>query len=1272
MEETMKQGFLSAMATIGYGLVVVVVVLATVLGIIIGIKGIGPKDEEIFGLDSSAQATEALKNEQDIFVSTDSSGTKVFNVSTTLDFSQKEYTEEEKQQFVFVEKTVVKEKIVDAETGEKTYSKIIKMSIKGKVDAENNATSSSQKVTVKLTKSTDYNDIVKDDETPVLFLTYDDENNEVLTNTITVKVNEEFSLKILTYKATNPYLNTNTTTTAEDDQKTEDSAKEYIKGGSVYIMSRSVGTLLKSAPAKIQVDVPIESMVITATTKNKDGKDVDVTNIVNNTAKFFGNNVFETSEADITKWNTANTIKYIGTSTTEFEQNEYYYYNTDTKEWESLWTRSDVMAFIKNSEITLGIKTFPENAIKTVASMDKGGLVEFSAPTQNISQYEVDLLKIGILKIDDDLSSAPFSVSAKIPKLFKTGKKTDYIAEDYIKAEDIIFRIEPLKIESIEITGDDFKDGVLKIDAYGSTKFSATYADTNTLNLGIKIKSKHHVFGEDPSQEKISELAITAKVERNFDTSILSHDFQEVFNIKKDAQTNMWELENLRNYLNTGETGLSEKGTLYLSCYGYDEKEHTLAIEINQTLPSSEFAYKGKNKTGDAVEISLIKKDAFYQEVASDGNNFDGENVPSDTILEKDVFELDTTTASKNFVSFANKNPTYTKWVYFAVAPEGKTFEDINTNDVGSKIVNLTNSGQIVFRENTGLDSFSTQIDVLGDGKIQIVALLVLTDKNGTPVDCYYSKITNFDTDYVMLDSINMADFESKKYAGKFAVVFCPTTTENNEQVINSCTIKVVEKLSEYAVFYDDSATNDGTLKFTDKVEDGEACFPMTGITSRKTLFVVANSSKALENICDNIGLFSEKSERKDSLTYYYGKSDSLDDLGKCVAKDDFTSKNNHTYKIRYIPLNLKFTGNDSPKEKPKIQVIQNNSEEQSESVSYDLSLAITKVEVEGIDVDYKVNEQNLVTTTSIIYGEKQYDFDTLTLKTELTTINSTSKPKWAFAYGENKESTSELKFNSQVNYTYNLEPDHDYKNLSSTTQVSNHFKVLVLTDSALGAFAQKPNNSYDNTDFKIQVEQVSDNSGAYLKFVLKSGWQNDIYSQKNGTYEKNEDGTYKMQSKVALFYSVRTNDSSSTIVASKIFLLDMSDCMSGVVTGTKGVPLETTKVEFQNDGSELIEEWKYQAFDDNGLTITSTDVNIVCESSVANIVNVTLKDNFSMILALQKGYTTNSQTGSTLAISRGTTFTITLTLFNLDSVAYQFTYTFQLGNAIYIAPKTS
>lgn len=1258
----MKQGFLSAMATIGYGLVVIVVVLATALGIMIGIKGIGQKDEEIFGLDSSTPTTQGLKSEQDIFESTDSSGNKVFNVSTTLDFSQKDYTDEEKQQFVSVAKTIVEEKIVDAETGEKTYSKIIKMSIKGKVDGQNDAQYSSQKTEVRLTKSTNYNELVGKDETPVLFLTYDAEGNEVLTTTITVQINEEFSLKILTYKATNPYLNTNTTTTAEDDQKTEESAeKDYIKGGSVYIMSRSVGTSLKSAPAKIQVDVPIESMVITATTKNKNGEDVDVTNIVNNTATFFGNeNVQSTAESDTTKWDIEKTIKYIGESTNTLEKNEYYYYNSTTLAWESLWTRGDVMAFIKNSEITLGIKTFPENAIKAVESMNKGGLVVYSAndltpavykddKIDKLNQYDPKMLKLGVLKIYEDQNSAPFRISAKIPKLFKNGK--DYNANsDYLEATDIIFRVEPVKIESIEITGEDLKDGVLYVDAYDSVSFSATYVDTNTLNLGIKIKSKHYVWGEDPSQQNISNLIANEVIERNFNVSQLNSSFLKVFNIKieENSNTKIWTIENLRNYLNTGdgETGLSEKIKLYLSCGEYKEGETfkdpyaELEIKINQTLPSSEFAYNGKNTNG-VVEINMTKQDAFFEEVVKG-------NVSEDVIDTAGILKVDTTTASKNFVSFAGSiNPTYTKWVYFAVPTEGKNLDDTNTNDVGSKIVNLTSFGQIVFDGNTG-KSYSSQIYALGDGEIQIVALLVLTDKDGVPVDCYYNKITEFDTGYVMLDSITKTDFENNTYKGQFAVVFCPTTTKNNEQVINSCTIKVVEELSDYAVFYDDRKTTEDTLKFNDKVE-GVVYLPMTSGSSNKTLFVVANSSKALENIC-NVG-FESLSNTGERLQYYYGVSSKNEDKNKCI-KDEFSAESGTTYQIRYIPLNITYMGNNADEPEPTvINVIQKSGDENV--ACFDFTLNVKNVKVDKIDVDYKVDEQNnLVTNTSMTYNEKTYDFDTLTLKTDL----SANKPEWKFVYGENLE--AKLQFNPQVDYTYNLEPAHDYKNLSSTKPVTNHFNVLVLSDTGLCVFSDNSTN-YDhfnktyNSDCKIQIEPVYDVGGSVvnLQFVLKSGWEDYITS----TQAKNN---------VILFYSVRTSDSS--IVASKIFLLDMSDCTSGAI---KDLTPSSTRT--YGGANETFSGWSYAASNDSPLAINANEVGLdvvygETQKSLSDVVKVTLNDGFNLNLTLNNGYSNSAGTGGTAVLKANDNFTVTFVLFSADNVAYQFNYTFKLGSAIY------
>ncbi len=1276
----MKQGFLSAMATIGYGLVGIVVVLAVALGIMIGVKGIGPKDETISGLGSATSTTQALAEEQDVFVSTDSTGMKILNVSTTLDYTKRDYTEEEQERLVQVVKTVVEEK-VDEETGTTTYSKLLKMKITGKVDDNQDADYSSQKVRVVLTKSANFNDVVGKTETPVLFVSKNAEGEEVLTTSIVVQVNEEFSLKILTYNAVNPY--TNNTSANDDEQGSLE--KEYILGGSVFLMSRSTESSLKSDALKIQVDVPIETLIITAQARDVNGNYVDVTNLVRSTANLFDvNNILKTNETVTESWDKSKIIKFEGNTTAGLEKDEYYYYKTETSKWESIWTRSDAIAFIKNTEIKLGVKTFPENAIRSVAGMNKESFVEFSASTlnprtyiedgqgqriiDNPGQYDADLLKLGIFKIyaETTANTGNFPVEAKMPKLFKTGAKKDYTEQDYISADNIVFRAEPLKIESIEIGNRSFVESEsVSVDVYGTTSFSATQISSLIPSLDIKIKSKHFVWGEDPSQTEISNLLVHEVVSRNFDQSYLQGNYYKVFNITSEESfgTKIWTLENIRNYLNNVESsfseGLREQVDLYFSVdpeFNEFSPYAHLRVKIVETLPTN-FEYAKKDINGK-VEVDMIKQDAFYREVVLKSESVvDDDNNPIDAIIDSDTIFLDTTTENKDFLTY-NGMPTYTKWVYFA-NPDSE-----NKNEVGSKILNLTKTGQIVYTGDNTSTTYSERLDVFGDGEMEIAAFLVLTDKNGTPIDCFYKPITNSDqTGFVFLNAITKEMFETIDtntgrpiLEGNFVVVYCPTVEVSNVTKVKYCTIDVVEELSTYAVFYDDrEGDEEKDEEFSDLVTAGSSVYlPIFQDSNKnnKTMFVVANSSLALENVCNLAGL--NKSQTGSLLVnYFYGIDNTKENEGKVVANNSYVSPASHNFAIRYIPLKIRVMGSPKNDIDVSIQIIQKVSQGQNpdDFPSLTLSFNVVNVKVDSINVDYGDYLSDDQTEVSYEDYESQ-SFDTIKVKAEVVS----GKPVWTF-----KGTTDVLRLSTEVSYTYNILPEHDYKNIEPSTPVSNYFKILTLTNRNLLNFASNPTSTYDDENFLVQVEPIyvaEQISG--LRLVLKPGWEKYL--------DKNNDSNFR---NIVLFYSAR--ETKSKIVQSKFFYLDMSDCVDGVIEKSGSQP--TSRKIYDASLPEHINQgaWTYENVNSEALDINLNEISVLVTYSKPleeGIIVATLDNGFNMTLNLANGYGTSNL--GTIVFAKNDEFTVTLRLFKDEFVVYEYEYLYQNDKAIYKLDSTN
>lgn len=106
-------------------------------------------------------------------------------------------------------------------------------------------------------------------------------------------------------------------------------------------------------------------------------------------------------------------------------------------------------------------------------------------------------------------------------------------------------------------------------------------------------------------------------------------------------------------------------------------------------------------------------------------------------------------------------NMTYTKWVYF------KEVSSSNINAVGSDIIDLSAAGQLQMFE--GTYNYSSRIYAKGGGEVKIRAYLVRTDASGNPLNYNYQPLTVDDNTGWMLES---SEFNPATDLNKFVVVY--------------------------------------------------------------------------------------------------------------------------------------------------------------------------------------------------------------------------------------------------------------------------------------------------------------------------------------------------------------------------------------------------------------------------------------------------------------------------------------------------------------------
>jgi len=424
-----KKGVLSALTTIGYGLVFLAVVIVSAVLVQIGIYGLGEKNEAIVGLEISSTAI----NNNTLNVVTN-------DTSTVLSFT-----------------------------------------ILGNADLEGNAVDESA-VQVRLSLRNSLGTALTADNRPVSFLVIDSDGNAILdsenniqtVDSVDVGINDTVKLVLATYQATNTLVS---------------GAEEaiYIKGGTCYIEAYSIDGRFKAQRVEVNVDVPVETIKVTVTGYNKSGVLSDLTNIINNTIVEYKNLEEESIMPTASVAYLNQVVLYTGI-TDVYTQNTYYKCVSSTGGTYS-WQATDMQYFIKNDELSLSVQAFPSNSLLAVSSMEK--VVQFIS--QNFNESEATLnSSTGDLVVNgtSDDTTRGLIIQAKVLKNYGGTDYVDtYITINTAKLEidSIIVGNQDVVDGGIIIKVGD----TVKLSASSSAS-TITQSDITNLNISIRSKNYTH------------------------------------------------------------------------------------------------------------------------------------------------------------------------------------------------------------------------------------------------------------------------------------------------------------------------------------------------------------------------------------------------------------------------------------------------------------------------------------------------------------------------------------------------------------------------------------------------------------------------------------------------------------------------------------------------------------------------------------------------------------------------------------------------------------
>lgn len=1078
-----KKGALSALATIGYGLVFVVVVIVTAVGIMIGINGLGEKDEPITGLqissnkvlDMNAMVEDELQKIGSInFVA---KNTLLGNINVNLTGEQinlvlrignnfwvyenidpSNYSFKTNYQSLSMPMCAIltdgKKVLSYGKTTsfEKEPETLIDDYEAFKKNGQQNPTVDTDQAVLNVS-TTDVNqqlsfsilgkaelegDVSSSKLQVVLSIRSSAQGGNILTPNsrpvhflVTDKngepiLDDEGNIQItdtITVGINQPYKLVLASYKATNPYMKDAEEKDYIKGGSCYIHARTTNNLWQASPLKVNVDVPIETLKINALGFNKQGIDnSDLTQIINDTTVEYQQLKTNYTVTDMPTANLANAGKvflYVGDTDENFEK-DCYYRCIETSNLVYAWQKTDMQYFIKGDEIKLNVSTFPENALKTVGSMPK--IVEYKALNFGETKAKLDTTKNTLTVVGDSPSeTGKLHISAKIPQTFN--------GTNFVEAN-ISINTAQVEVESITSSKE-----IININV-GETKYFSAFelsdaelkafnlSRNQVVNLGINIKSKHYTHGTDPSSQNISSLVM-----------------HYLDNLTITGETGLIDVTPIspdyRRAVNTNANGTISTdskvvGGKTISLWVLNAKRQNLTGEqINLFI--SQYSEFDKNNPSAQLQMNVnivnptnlqyTERERVMSITKYDDNPNENEN--------KEI------SLTEDFITYNNAgNLTYTKWVYF--------LDDVtkNTNKAGSEIVKATTAGQLISQDGR----LSETILAVGDGMVSIKAYLVRTDKDGNPIDCRYNIISEDDTTGFVF--AKDADIQNDEDAGKYVVEYGDMP----------CKIIVNEYLEYVKFFFDEE------LKEEINSQIPTAMGTMGYGANSKVVYLVGNSVMAFYNALGADSVSSgqeligdlEIVSDETSLNQIYISKESIED-GETLTQ---------------LVLRLSIMSGQEGSFKVIARTKSGNSEKGS------ITIEAKNVEVVGMNIDWTDFEKQKGAITN----------------GEINVFGHLNDGNIDWALDEFNAIPFSLPY--KVNYEYNVTSGEGNTEVHPHTNMALDFKVYKLSDEEVESLK---NGTLDFNKLQIcstvKVEKIYQNGTDVLsgiKLVLQNGWHSE------------------------------------------------------------------------------------------------------------------------------------------------------------------------------------
>jgi len=482
--------------------------------------------------------------------------------------------------------------------------------------------------------------------------------------------------------------------------------------------------------------------------------------------------------------------------------------------------------FIQGDKFNLSLNVTPARALNAI----KGTKIASFSASEGIDKLTLesvgDLIDNTILVeiIASNNYSGIVTVTAKLPKYYQESYDIDDDSQYVFTTVKI--EVAELKLSNIIIQNNEINDNInVELFTNSVTRISARdTGDPDIINLDLFLEPDFYNpnTNNDPLNYMISANDISLKYLSNIDSAenyiepitITAESVIEAgyYNVIWTITANRIQLHNetIQLYVEYNDSANLEPEDVIstqnnpLECF----VKYT-TIDKNQLIYDSVYHY----------DITKTLSDDFMSETVTDTTNQ----------------YLISTPGNQGIVSVSSAvnadEHTFRKLVFFINTAGSQQ----NLNEVGSMIVNATQHGQIQHENiNNGTIDFD-MLQPMGQGTISITPYLIMTDKDGNPLNYMFQPISDLDlVDVSGLTSVESLSSPTEDLISKYVLI----------QKYDSITIQVTEKLDGYnlKLYNDLDSIFDTTKRTTARVDMGKVYKIARGQKNMVTLYLVGNS----------------------------------------------------------------------------------------------------------------------------------------------------------------------------------------------------------------------------------------------------------------------------------------------------------------------------------------------------------------------------------------------------------------------------------------------